>query len=110
MILGNPERRRHRRFPVALALEYRLRSGGGGSGNTLNLSSGGLCFAADRALPPGEMIEVDIRWPVAQDHQRALHLRMEGLILRSGSGGTAVSVSKFEFRAIGSQPDTGRRG
>ena len=98
MTLGFPDRRRHRRFPVALALEYRLRTGGGGEGRTMNMSSGGLCFATDRGLPRGEMIEVDIHWPAIQEHGQRLNLRMEGLILRSDSVETAVSVSKYEFR------------
>jgi hypothetical protein len=97
MTPGYPERRRHRRFPVSMAIEYHLRSGGGGTGKALNMSSNGLCFSSDRELPPGELIQVDMVWPVSQEGQRTLNLRLQGLIVRSNREVVAMSVSKYEF-------------
>ena len=95
------ERRKFRRFPVALKLVYRLRSGGSGTGETANISSGGVQFRCDTVVPVGHLIEVDLKWPYLLDDRQPLLLRLYGMTLRSGEAGTAMSSSKHEYRLAG---------
>jgi hypothetical protein len=98
------ERRRYRRFPLSLALRYRLGSGLSGTGELLNMSSGGLFFRGGGPLPLGEMIEADISWPMRLDETKPLQLRIRGMVVRSGEEGTAVAISRYEFRTVRPRP------
>ena len=93
-----PERRRFRRYPVTLDLRYRLTSGVTGAGLVANMSSGGLLFHASTALPVGELIEADVAWPLRLNQVQALQVRVRGMIVRSSPAGTAISISRYEFR------------
>lgn len=92
------ERRRFRRFPVSLRLAYRLRAGVSGTGETTNVSSGGLLFRCATILPVAELIEVDLEWPFLYDKRHPLLLRVCGMTLRSSTEGTAMSISRHEYR------------
>lgn len=93
-----PDRRRHRRFPVALELQYRLLGGEGGTGELINISSGGLLFRSTSLLPKGELIEVELAWPTPLDAAQPTRLCIHGIIVRSDAGGTALTIGKYEFR------------
>ena len=64
---AEPERRTTRRFPVKLALEYKVFRHAEfvcqGTGRTVNISSGGVLFRADRHLEPDWRVELSIEWP-----------------------------------------------
>jgi len=93
-----PERRRFRRFSVALELRYKTDSGIAGSGVSVNISSGGLLFRCGATLKVGGLIEVELEWPLLLDKQRPLLLKVYGIIVRSDADGTAMAISKHEFR------------
>ena len=102
---AQPNRRKHRRFLIELELRYRLASGKSGTGESVNMSSGGLLFSCEDPLPPGELIEADLTWPFLIENGQALELRVHGMILRSSVAGIAVSISKYQFRAEGQSDD-----
>ena len=56
------DRRENRRYEIRLPLHYRVSEKGApprsGSGNTCDLSTGGLSFRCRRALPVGTHIEM----------------------------------------------------
>lgn len=92
-----PERRSNVRYEIALKVSYQLHPNGPfGHGQTLNFSSRGILFAADRSLPCGEII-LAITWPFSLD-QTPLQLVVRGSIVRSDARGTAVKIVRKEFR------------
>ena len=83
---------------MALQLEYRLLSGQGGQGELVNISSGGLFFRGGATLRRGDVVEVELPWPSAPGPGQPLRLCVHGLVVRSDITGTAMSISKYEFR------------
>ena len=96
------DRRKSRRFPIALKVRYRMRSARTGSGEVSDISSGGIRFHSDRILPVGQSIEVSLPWPYLLEGRCRLQLHMRGRIIRSNAAGTAVAIKHHEFRTAGS--------
>lgn len=96
------ERRKHARYPILLKLSYRLLHGLAVDdvGETINLSSGGVLFAAGQALPADAEIVVVINWPVMLD-EVALNFKARGKVVRSDKNGIAVVFVSHEFRTRG---------
>jgi len=44
------------------------------------------------------LIEAELAWPSPLDAPQPLRLSIHGFIVRSDAGGTAVTISKYEFR------------
>jgi hypothetical protein len=97
------ERRSRQRFPLALALEYRLlgKRECRGSGQTCNISSAGVLFeVADRQAFSG-LIELLVSWPVLLNGACALKLVMKGRVVRSEGAAVAMASTTHEFRTAG---------
>ncbi len=78
------EHRKYQRFPLKLPVRI-LRAGStapGGAGETINLSSGGVLFAADRRLEVGETIEYAIAFPARAGAPESTDLHCLGKVLR----------------------------
>ena len=88
---------------MELDLRYTLPSGQTGMGQLLNMSTGGMLFRCDNSLPLGELIDVALNWPFPLENGDALELYIHGIILRSTTSGTAISISKHTFRAAAPQ-------
>lgn len=97
--LAEPNRRKHRRFAMELELRYTLTSGQTGTGEVLNMSTGGLLFRCGSMLPAGELIRADLTWPFLLESGQSLELRVHGMVLRSDLAGTAISISKYQIHA-----------
>jgi hypothetical protein len=100
------ERRARQRFPLALALEYKLLGRGErwGSGKTRNISSCGVLFeVAEPELVIGP-IELMVSWPCVLDNVCALKLVMKGRVVRSEERGVAIESTQHEFRTAGLRP------
>jgi hypothetical protein len=104
--LAQPNRRKHRRFAMELELRYTLTSGQTGTGEVQNMSTGGLLFRCGIMLPAGELIRADLTWPFLLESGQPLELIVHGMILRSDLAGTAISISKYQFRAVAQMEDT----
>jgi hypothetical protein len=96
------DRRKSRRFPIALEVRYRIKSAIAGSGEVSDISSDGVRFHADRVLPVGKAIEVSLPWPFLLEGRCRLQLRMRGRIVRSNAMDTAVAINNYEFRTVSS--------
>jgi hypothetical protein len=101
------ERREDRRYPVTIPLEYRIygvaENGTNevrqkGSGQTLNMSSGGVIFEADRPLQPGLDADLSIAWPASLSKSVGLTLRVRGRIVRVHRNVIALTMTHYEFR------------
>ncbi len=100
--IGLGDRRSWRRYPVTLAIRWRLLLGKNvvesGTGLTVNLSSHGMLFETDRKLHPGVGIEVSIAWPVLLGNVARLQLMIAGEVVRTSGGRAAVRIRHHEFR------------
>jgi len=103
---SHADQRLHRRYPIALKVEYKLLNKGKterlGSGRTLNISSGGIFFEPDEPLPAQGRIELVLEWPFLLERVCALKLVVRGRIVRSEAKGIAVESRQHEFRTAGS--------
>jgi hypothetical protein len=100
------ERRGSSRFPIEQGLRYRVlnkRSNQeSGVGTTINMSSSGILFSSEHALPPGRNIEIDVDWPAQLNNSTALKLVARGKVTRSNGLEAAVTIQHYEFRTKGS--------
>jgi len=98
------ERRAKKRFVMEREIRYRVLEQDQivavGSGKTLNLSSNGVAFATQNALPPGAFIELSIAWPALHENRCPLQLVGYGRVLRSSGGIVACNLQKCEFRTM----------
>ena len=96
------DRRKKFRFPIHRDLAYKVLVDdevvASGTGRTINLSSGGIAFETDRALPGGSFIELSISWPVLLDQCCPMRLAIFGRVLRSDGRRSACLAEKYEFR------------
>jgi len=99
------ERRSRERFPLALAVEYRLlgRDERWGYGKTCNISSTGALFEVAERRPFSGLIELMVSWPCLLDGVCALKLVMKGRVVRSEGCGVAIESRNHEFRTAGSK-------
>jgi len=96
------DKRLHRRYPIALEVQYKLSHNGEvtalGTGRTFNISSGGVLFQTSAELPATGEIELRMPWPLALGGDCPLNLVVHGRIVRSDSKGTAIRSLRHEFR------------
>ena len=69
-----------------------------GSGRTIDLSSSGLSFTADRPLLTGQRLQVSIDWPVLLDGGVKIQLIISGVVVRTNGTATAVEIQQHEFK------------
>jgi len=103
----NADQRLHQRYPIILNVEFKLLIKGRverlGSGRTRNISSGGIFFEVNEALPAQGKIELAMDWPFLLEGVCALKLVMRGRIVRSDAKGIAVKIAHHEFRTAGTR-------
>jgi hypothetical protein len=96
------DRRKKFRFPIQREVRYKVldrdRIVAAGSGETVNIGSGGMAFSAERELKPGTFVELSISWPVLLDENCPMRLVVFGRLLRSTGRRAACTVDKYEFR------------
>ena len=96
------ERRHKHRFTLQRELRYRATEDGvvaaSGSGQTLNLGSGGVAFVSGEALAVGAFVELSISWPVLLDENCPMRLIVFGRVLRVSGRKSVCSIDKYEFR------------
>jgi len=110
------ERRKRWRFAIRRELRYKLMEGNvelaHGTGETVNMSSGGIWFTAGRLLKPGALLELSISWPVLLGENTLLRLLLIGRVVRSSGDAAACTVDKYELRTqarSAGSPVLGRR-
>ena len=105
------EARSSPRFPISLALEYKLfksnQASAKGAGTTINLSSSGVLFESDQLLSVGRGLNLFLDWPVRRDGQVDMVLCIAGRIVRTAGTSVGVEIRKCEFRQRSVVPITG---
>jgi hypothetical protein len=98
------ERRSAMRFPIERDARYRVYKRSTievGTGKTINMSSTGVLFTTQRALKPGERIELSAAWPAQLDNKCPLKLVMSGRVIRASDAVAAMVIERYEFRTQG---------
>jgi len=111
------DRRQDRRYEIQLDVKWKLirrrRVLDSGTGQTIDMSSGGIFFDAGRHLPEGLNVELSITWPVLLHNVAPMQLMASGRIVRSTSRKVAIQTTQHEFRTAGisaEQRSTGNNG
>ena len=90
------------RVPMDLEVRYRVvrrrRPVENGSGRTIDISSSGLSFTADRPLSVGQTLDVYIDWPVLLDGGVQLQIVASGVVVRTTGAVTAIRIERHDFR------------
>jgi hypothetical protein len=96
------ERRSKLRFALTRELRYKLLEDekiiATGSGETVDMSSGGIAFRTTAALAAGNYIELSISWPKLLDDTCPMRLVVYGRVVRLSDPLVACTVEKWEFR------------
>jgi hypothetical protein len=99
---GTSERRGTSRFPVREEVKYKILHtqllNTTGSGQTLNIGSGGILFTTEERLPIGRMVEIAVNWPARLDGTCALKFVAVGRVVRADLNRAAVRIERYEFR------------
>jgi hypothetical protein len=99
------DRRQDRRYHLQLELKWKLirrrRVLDSGTGQTIDVSSGGILFDAGRRLPEGLSVELSISWPVLLHNVAPMQLVATGKIVRSDGRHVAIQTTQHEFRTTG---------
>jgi len=101
------EGRTSSRYPLVLEVRYtasgRFALQKTGTGQTIDMSSSGLRFAADAPLATGQAIEVLVSWPALLDGDIGLQLALSGFIVRTNGTEVALRIHHYHFstRALG---------
>ena len=99
------DRRQDRRYQLHLDVKWKLirrrRVLDTGTGQTIDMSSGGILFDAGRSLPEGLNVELSITWPVLLHNVAPMQLVASGRIVRSVGGKIAIHTVQHEFRTVG---------
>src|SRR4051812_30374631 len=96
------ERRSKFRFDMHRDLRYKITGDGmpatAGGGQTINMCSEGVAFAAEHALQSGAFVELSINWPVLLDDSCPMRPIVFGRVLRTKGNMVITSIDKYEFR------------
>jgi hypothetical protein len=100
------DRRRKRRFAMQRELRFKIlesdRVTMTGSGQTIDVSSGGVAFEATTRLrssvSPGTVLELSISWPVLLHESCLIRLVVFGRVVRTRQKVLVCSVDRYEFR------------
>ena len=96
------DRRSKCRFAMERDVRYKVAEDGvvvaAGSGQTINLCSGGVAFVTEQPLAAGGLVELSISWPVLLDETCPMRFIVFGRILRCNGRKAVCSIDKYEFR------------
>jgi hypothetical protein len=99
---GSSERRGTSRFPLREEVRYKVLHSKSlnttGSGQTLNIGSGGILFTTEERLPVGRMVELSVNWPARLDGTCPLQFVAVGRVVRADLNRAAVRIERYEFR------------
>jgi len=102
---GMSERRDATRFPVREEVKYRVvhrrSEQAAGTGQTVNIRSGGILFTTEERLPVGCKVELSVNWPARLHGTCPLKFVAIGRVIRSEAHRAAVQVEKYEFKTRG---------
>src|SRR5258708_39815502 len=97
------DRRSSNRLPIEREVRYKVLGGKKtvkqvGTGKTLNMSSGGVLFTTETALPEGERVELAVSWPAQLNDTLPLKLVAIGRLVRTDETHAATSIDRYTLK------------
>lgn len=95
------------RFPIQRPVAFRLKAPGKaleGSGQTVNISSGGVLFETEGEISVGRKIELVVEIGDALGGP-PVSMHVQGITLRSRDGAVAVQIKKHKLRPLEPAPE-----
>ncbi len=96
------ERRSKFRFAIQRDVRYKFAEDGvvvaSGLGQTVDISSGGVAFVAERSLTCGGLVELSISWPMLLDQNCPMRFIVFGRVLRCAGRKAVCTIDRYEFR------------
>src|SRR5260370_10433270 len=68
------------------------------SGQTLDMSVGGIYMGTSEPVPAGSTLELAIEWPRLYHDRPIVRLHVSGSVVRNDGRGTALRILSHEFR------------
>ena len=95
-------RRAAQRYAVRATLQYRVRDFNSTwkSGQTLDVSVGGILIDTSGAVPVGSTLELVIDWVGLYHGVPGVRLLVTGSVVRNDGRGTALRILSHEFRDV----------
>jgi hypothetical protein len=98
--VSSAKRRGTGRYPLREHMKYSLlnrRSVTEGTGETVNMGSGGVLFTTQHRLLEGQTVALSINWPARLDGTCLLKFVATGRVVRSGENWAAARIDKYDF-------------
>jgi hypothetical protein len=98
------ERRAKSRYPLQLNVRYQTIGMAGpvsGVGQTVNVSSSGVCITSTSAIQEGARVRVVIEWPSLLNGTTPLQLVTIGTVVRRQDSAFAIAFEGYQFRTAG---------
>ena len=93
------------RFEIQKPVEYTVKTPSGkveGHGRTLNISRRGVLFEThEEQVAVGRKIELVVQMGDAVGTGAPIHLKLQGVIIRTDNGSVAVSIKKYQLQSDG---------
>src|SRR5258708_30260174 len=101
------DRRASNRLPIEREVRYKVLGlkksiKQVGLGKTINMSSNGVLFTTESALPEGERVELAVSWPAQLNQTLPLKLVALGRLVRTEETQAAIAIERYEFKTRGS--------
>ena len=72
-----------------------------GSGTTVDMARGGICFQTSTPPSQGRLLEVSVNWPVALEGTCPLKFVAVGRVVRSSADTAVLRIEKYQFKTRG---------
>jgi hypothetical protein len=101
------DRRASQRFPLQLAVRYRILGSKPPAqwtvAESINISSTGILFKVSEEVEPGQGVEAYVAWPIPLDNRVPLKLAIKGPVVRCDGQQAAVRFERYEFKTRSSE-------
>src|SRR5271165_849385 len=101
-LINATDRRKKKRFPIRRELRYKVlvdhQIVDSGTGQTINMASGGIAFIIDHEVRRGAFIELSVSWPAMLENGCPMRFIVFGRVLRSQGRKAVCTIDKYEFR------------
>ena len=71
-----------------------------GSGQLVNISSGGALFTTEKCLEVGQRVKLAIGWPAQRNNMTPLELVVHGPVVRCDETHAAIAIEHSRFRTL----------
>ena len=101
-----PHKPAHLLYPIVTSVEFRTKNRKhqitAGVGRTIAMSARQVSLQSETRLPVGELLELEVAWPVRLEDRVPLKLQILGRTVHASGPRTIVQILRYEFRTMAS--------